>query len=213
MTNREQTAMRENVSLKYQVALDDPVLNILVAIETAKGEETEWHQTFLEAIKLLQVQAESIQQTTQRCDRLANALNQSDGQFIRLNEQVEQLASICKQWNNAKPAVLSDNDQNLLQSVLQEIKDLRSNRQKPQPNQNPIWSFEAGNLRSLGYLASLSIIACLGLMSGWHMKSAQVYQHYGPAELAYLDRLWQINSDQLLQCQQDSKPDCKIKLR
>jgi hypothetical protein len=54
---------------------------------------------------------------------------------------------------------------------------------------------------------------CLGWLGGWHMKSAQVYQHYSPAELEYLDKLWQINSDKLLQCQQEDKSDCKIKLQ
>jgi hypothetical protein len=56
-------------------------------------------------------------------------------------------------------------------------------------------------------------VGCLGWLGGWHMKSAQVYQHYSPAELAYLDKLWQMNSDQLLQCQQARKPDCKIRLQ
>jgi hypothetical protein len=45
------------------------------------------------------------------------------------------------------------------------------------------------------------------------MKSAQVYQHYSPTELEYLDKLWQINSDKLLQCQQQGKPACEIKLQ
>jgi hypothetical protein len=62
----------------------------------------------------------------------------------------------------------------------------------------------------LGVAVSFS---CLGWLGGWHMKSAQVYQHYSPAELEYLDKLWQINSDKLLQCQQEAKSDCKIKLQ
>jgi hypothetical protein len=54
--------------------------------------------------------------------------------------------------------------------------------------------------------------ASLGWLGGWHMKSAQVYQHYGPAELAYLDKLWQMNSDQLLLCQKQGEATCVIRL-
>jgi hypothetical protein len=53
---------------------------------------------------------------------------------------------------------------------------------------------------------------CLGWLGGWHMKSAQVYQHYSPAELAYLDKLWQINSEKLLQCQQQQAATCGIQM-
>lgn len=31
--------------------------------------------------------------------------------------------------------------------------------------------------------------------------TSEVYRHYSPAELAYLDRLWVMNSDRLIQCQ------------
>jgi hypothetical protein len=65
---------------------------------------------------------------------------------------------------------------------------------------------------AFGWAIGISF-GCLGWLGGWHMKSAQVYQHYSPAELVYLDKLWQINSDKLLQCQQERKPDCKIKLQ
>jgi hypothetical protein len=54
---------------------------------------------------------------------------------------------------------------------------------------------------------------CLGWLGGWHMKSAQVYQHYSPAELEYLDKLWQINSDALIRCQQSGESDCIVKLK
>jgi hypothetical protein len=57
------------------------------------------------------------------------------------------------------------------------------------------------------------ILAAIGLIAGWHVKSAQVYQRYSPVELEYLGNLWQKNSDTLLQCQRDAKPDCEIKLQ
>jgi hypothetical protein len=63
-----------------------------------------------------------------------------------------------------------------------------------------------------GAIAAM-VLASIGLIAGWHVKSAQVYQHYSPAELEYLGKLWQKNSDTLLQCQQDAKPNCEIKLR
>jgi hypothetical protein len=53
---------------------------------------------------------------------------------------------------------------------------------------------------------------CLGWLGGWHMKSSQVYQHYSPAELEYLDKLWQINSEKLLQCQQQQAVTCAIQM-
>jgi hypothetical protein len=53
---------------------------------------------------------------------------------------------------------------------------------------------------------------CLGWLGGWHMKLAQVYQHYSPAELEYLDRLWQMNSDTLIQCQEKRSKTCSIRL-
>jgi hypothetical protein len=54
--------------------------------------------------------------------------------------------------------------------------------------------------------------ACLGWLGGWHMKSAQVYRHYSPAELEYLDKLWQINSDTLIRCQQAKEYKCPIQI-
>jgi hypothetical protein len=53
---------------------------------------------------------------------------------------------------------------------------------------------------------------CLGWLGGWHMKSAQVYRHYSPAELEYLDRLWQRNSDTLIRCQEKRVTTCPINL-
>jgi hypothetical protein len=44
------------------------------------------------------------------------------------------------------------------------------------------------------------------------MKSAQIYQHYSPAELEYLDKLWQINSDKFLQCQQQQVATCGVQM-
>jgi hypothetical protein len=63
-----------------------------------------------------------------------------------------------------------------------------------------------------GAIAAM-VLASIGLIAGWHIKSAQVYQKYSPAELEYLGKLWQRNSDTLLQCQQDAKPNCEIKLK
>jgi hypothetical protein len=60
----------------------------------------------------------------------------------------------------------------------------------------------------LGVAISFS---CLGWLGGWHMKSAQVYQHYSPAELAYLDKLWQMNSETLIRCQEKQSKTCIIK--
>ena len=54
--------------------------------------------------------------------------------------------------------------------------------------------------------------AGLGTWGGWWAKSAQVYQHYGPAELEYLDKLWQMNSDRLLLCQKQGEVTCAIRL-
>ncbi len=54
------------------------------------------------------------------------------------------------------------------------------------------------------------IIAGIGGAAGWYAKSAQVYQHYSPAELAYLDKLWAWNSDRLLQCQQARATQCQV---
>jgi hypothetical protein len=56
------------------------------------------------------------------------------------------------------------------------------------------------------------VLASIGLIAGWHVKSAQVYQHYSPAELEYLHKLWQINSDKLLECQQRQLTTCPIQL-
>jgi hypothetical protein len=41
----------------------------------------------------------------------------------------------------------------------------------------------------------------------------QCRQRYSPAELEYLDKLWQRNSETLLQCERGRKPDCKMKLQ
>ncbi len=54
------------------------------------------------------------------------------------------------------------------------------------------------------------IIAGIGGFAGWSAKSAQVYQHYSPAELAYLDKLWGWNSDRLLQCQAARAERCQL---
>ncbi len=56
------------------------------------------------------------------------------------------------------------------------------------------------------------IIAGIGGAAGWYAKSAQVYQHYSPAELAYLDKLWGWNSDRLLQCQQARATHCHLQI-
>jgi hypothetical protein len=64
---------------------------------------------------------------------------------------------------------------------------------------------------AFGWAIGISF-GCLGWLGGWHMKSAQVYQHYSPAELEYLDKLWQINSDKLLQCQQEQAATCGIQM-
>jgi hypothetical protein len=55
-------------------------------------------------------------------------------------------------------------------------------------------------------------VSCLGWLGGWHMKSAQVYQHYSPAELAYLDKLWQMNSETLIRCQEKQSKTCTVKI-
>ncbi len=54
------------------------------------------------------------------------------------------------------------------------------------------------------------MIAGIGGFAGWSAKSAQVYQHYSPAELAYLDQLWVWNSDRLLKCQQTRAIQCQL---
>ncbi len=54
------------------------------------------------------------------------------------------------------------------------------------------------------------VIAGIGGAAGWYAKSAQVYQHYSPAELVYLDKLWGWNSDRLLQCQQARANHCQV---
>jgi hypothetical protein len=54
------------------------------------------------------------------------------------------------------------------------------------------------------------IIAGIGGFAGWSAKSAQVYQHYSPAELAYLEQVWVWNSDRLLKCQQERATQCKL---
>jgi uncharacterized protein YdiU (UPF0061 family) len=56
------------------------------------------------------------------------------------------------------------------------------------------------------------IIASIGGFAGWSAKSAQVYQHYSPAELAYLDKLWVWNSDRLLQCQAEKATHCTLQI-
>ena len=53
---------------------------------------------------------------------------------------------------------------------------------------------------------------CLGGLVGWWGKSAQVYQHYSPEQLVYLDRLWELNADRLLQCQAKGAFNCEIRL-
>jgi uncharacterized protein YdiU (UPF0061 family) len=54
------------------------------------------------------------------------------------------------------------------------------------------------------------MIAGIGAFAGWSVKSAQVYQHYSPAELAYLDQLWVWNSDRLLKCQRLRAAQCQL---
>jgi uncharacterized protein YdiU (UPF0061 family) len=56
------------------------------------------------------------------------------------------------------------------------------------------------------------VIASIGAAAGWFAKSAQVYQHYSPAELAYLDKLWVWNSDRLLQCQAEKATHCTLQI-
>jgi hypothetical protein len=63
-----------------------------------------------------------------------------------------------------------------------------------------------------GAIAAM-VLASIGLIAGWHIKSVQVYQRYSPAELEYLGKLWERNSDELIQCQQEGKPNCEIKLK
>ena len=61
----------------------------------------------------------------------------------------------------------------------------------------------------LGAIAA-TFIASIGGISGWSAKTAQIYQHYSPAELEYLSKLWQWNSDRLLKCQTTQNPKCTI---
>lgn len=56
------------------------------------------------------------------------------------------------------------------------------------------------------------IIAGIGGFAGWSAKSAQVYQHYSPAELTYLDKLWVWNSDRLLHCQAEKATHCTLQI-
>jgi hypothetical protein len=61
----------------------------------------------------------------------------------------------------------------------------------------------------LGAIAA-TFIAGISVLGGWSAKTAQIYQHYSPAELAYLSKLWQWNSDRLLKCQTTQNPKCTI---
>jgi hypothetical protein len=61
----------------------------------------------------------------------------------------------------------------------------------------------------LGVIAVTCIVSISGI-GGWFAKTAQVYQHYSPAELEYLAKLWQWNSDRLLKCQATKNPKCTI---
>ncbi len=61
----------------------------------------------------------------------------------------------------------------------------------------------------LGAIAA-TFIASIGGFGGWSAKTAQVYQRYSPAELEYLSKLWQWNSDRLLKCQTTQNPKCTI---
>jgi hypothetical protein len=64
---------------------------------------------------------------------------------------------------------------------------------------------------AFGWAIAISF-ASLGLLAGWWGKSAQVYRYYSPAELAYLDNLWQLNSDRLLECQRQQATTCPVRL-
>jgi hypothetical protein len=71
-----------------------------------------------------------------------------------------------------------------------------------------------GAWQTAGFGVVIAIgFASLGFLAGWWSKSAQVYRHYSPAELAYLDRLWVMNSDRLIQCQEKRATTCEIMLQ
>ncbi len=74
--------------------------------------------------------------------------------------------------------------------------------QKPQN----VWT----NKRLLLGAIAATFIAGISILGGWSAKTAQIYQHYSPAELEYLSKLWQWNSDRLLKCQTTQNPKCTI---
>jgi hypothetical protein len=98
----------------------------------------------------------------------------------------------------------------LLEEIPDRLQEIVSQAKKPW-----VISFQIDGTwqtAAFGWAIGVSF-GCLGWLGGWHMKSAQIYRNYSPAELEYLDKLWQINSDKLLQCQQKAKSDCQIKMK
>ena len=90
------------------------------------------------------------------------------------------------------------------ETIIEECKTVIAGPKTQQPQD--IWTTKR---LLLGAIAA-TFIASIGSISGWSAKTAQVYQHYSPAELAYLDKLWQWNSDRLLKCQTTQNPKCTI---
>ncbi len=90
------------------------------------------------------------------------------------------------------------------ETIIQECKTVIADLKTQQPQD--VWTTKR---LLLGAIAA-TFIASIGSIAGWSSKTAQVYQRYSPAELEYLSKLWQWNSDRLLKCQVTQNPKCTI---
>jgi uncharacterized protein (UPF0335 family) len=88
--------------------------------------------------------------------------------------------------------------------ILQEYKTALADLTTQKPED--IWTSK----RLLLAAISATFLTSIGGFGGWSAKTAQIYQHYSPAELEYLSKLWQWNSDRLLKCQTTQNPKCTI---